>query len=76
MRFNFKSPIWPVLITQAVALVAGYIEINHRVKFHDAWIKRRIDVAEKVARLEERIRLAEKEIDELEGERGRFQQSH
>jgi hypothetical protein len=76
MRFNFKSPIWPVLITQAVALVAGYVELSHKVKFHDAWIRRRLDVSEKVARLEERVKLAEKEIDEMEAWNGRFQKSH
>jgi hypothetical protein len=76
MQLNFKSPIWTVLITQFVALAAGYIELHHKVKFHDAWIQRRIDVLEKVARLEERIRLAELEIDELERTYGRFQQSH
>jgi hypothetical protein len=74
MPLNFKSPIWTVLITQFVALAVGYIELNHKVKFHDAWIQRRIDVLEKVARLEERIRLAELEINELEGIYGRFQQ--
>jgi hypothetical protein len=72
MRLDFKSPIWPVLITQIVALAVGYIELNHKVKFHDAWIKRRIDVSEKVARLEERMRLAEEEINELEATLGNF----
>jgi hypothetical protein len=72
MRLDFKSPIWPVLITQIVALAVGYMELNHKVKFHDAWIKRRIDVLEKVARLEERMRLAEAEIDELEKNMGDF----
>jgi hypothetical protein len=76
MRLDFKSPIWPVLITQVVALAIGYMELNHKVKFHDAWIKRRIDVLEKVARLEERIRLAEQEINELEVNDGRFRKSN
>ncbi|MDR1208496.1 MAG: hypothetical protein LBJ89_04035 [Holosporales bacterium] len=73
MRFKFNHSIWPVLITQALALVAGYVELNQKVKFHDAWIRRRIDMAEKIARLEERMRLAEAEIDQLEGSHGRFQ---
>jgi hypothetical protein len=72
MRLDSKSPIWPVLITQIVALIVGYIELNHKVKFHDAWIKRRIDVSEKVARLEERMRLAEAEINELGEKMGNF----
>jgi hypothetical protein len=76
MQLNFKSPIWTVLITQFVALAVGYIELHHKVKFHDAWIQRRIDVLEKVARLEERIRLAEIEINQLEEIYGRFQQGN
>jgi hypothetical protein len=76
MHFDFKSPIWPVLITQIVVLAAGYIDLNHKVKFHEAWIHRRIDVAEKIARLEERMRLAEEEINELEEKNGRFRQSN
>ncbi|MDR1207946.1 MAG: hypothetical protein LBJ89_01185 [Holosporales bacterium] len=76
MRLDFKSPIWPVLITQIVALAVGYMELNHKVKFHDAWIKRRIDVSERIARLEERIRLAEQEINELEVNDGRFCKSN
>jgi hypothetical protein len=76
MRLDFKSPIWPVLITQIVALAVGYMELNHKVKFHDAWIRRRIDVLEKVARLEERMRLAEQEINELEMNDGRFCKSN
>jgi hypothetical protein len=76
MRLNFKASIWPILITQSIALVGGYIELNHKVKFHDAWIRRHIDVAEKMARLEERARLAELEINELEEVYGRFQKSN
>jgi hypothetical protein len=76
MRLDFKSPIWPVLITQIVALAVGYMELNHKVKFHDAWIKRRIDMAERIARLEERMRLAEQEINELEVNDGRFRKSN
>ncbi|MDR1208266.1 MAG: hypothetical protein LBJ89_02850 [Holosporales bacterium] len=76
MRLDFKSPIWPVLITQVVALAVGYMELNHKVKFHDAWIRRRIDMAEKIARLEERMRLAEQEINELEVNDGRFRKSN
>ncbi|MDR1208336.1 MAG: hypothetical protein LBJ89_03215 [Holosporales bacterium] len=72
MRLDFKSPIWPVLITQIVALAVGYIELSHKVKFHDAWIRRRIDVSERIARLEERMRLAEEEINELEDGMGDF----
>jgi lysozyme family protein len=72
MRFDFKAPIWPVLITQIVVLAVGYIELQHKVKFHDAWIHRRIDVSEKIARLEERMRLAELEIDEMEERMGNF----
>jgi hypothetical protein len=71
MQLNFKSPIWTVLITQFVALAVGYIELHHKVKFHDAWIRRRIDVLET-----QRIRLAELEIDELERTYGRFQQGN
>jgi hypothetical protein len=74
MSWNFKSPIWAVLITQIIALAVWCIELNHQVKFHDAWIRRHIDVAEKIARLEERVRLAELEINELEAIYGRFQQ--
>jgi hypothetical protein len=33
-------------------------------------------VSEKIARLEERVNLAEKEIDELEGKDGRFLKSN
>lgn len=73
---TFNSPIWAILITQALALATGYIELNHKVKFHDAWIHRRLDVSEKIARLEERVNLAEKEIDELEGKDGRFLKSN
>jgi hypothetical protein len=51
-KWPFNSSIWPVLITQAAVLIAGYLELNQKVKFHDAWIRRHIDVAEKVARLE------------------------
>lgn len=69
---NLNSPLWVALLTQLVALAAGYVELNHKVKFHDAWIRRRVDVSEKVARLEERMKLAEKEIDEMEEKMGDF----
>jgi hypothetical protein len=46
------------------------------VKFHDAWIKRHIDAAERIARLEERMRLAELEINELEMWNGQFRKGN
>jgi hypothetical protein len=76
MNLNFNSPIFGILLTQFVAFAVGYFELSHKVKFHDAWIQRRIDVAEKIARLEERMRITEEELNEMEERLGRFQKSN
>ncbi|GHS92247.1 hypothetical protein AGMMS49949_04060 [Alphaproteobacteria bacterium] len=76
VSFNFQSPVWAVLVTQILAFAAWHMDLSHKVKFHDGWIQRRIDIAEKVVGLEERMRLAEKEVDQLEVTLGKFRQSH
>jgi hypothetical protein len=76
MDFNLKPQVVTILITQFIAFAIGYIELSHKVKFHDAWIQRRIDVAEKIARLEERMRITEEELNQVEERLGRFQKSN
>jgi hypothetical protein len=78
-----KSPIVATLIGQIIAFALWQVDLDRKVRAHEAWIQRFSALAneekipQRVARLEERLRLSEEEINELEVWRdGRLQQSN